>query len=302
MARTLSIESKRFEGREVYPRDLIVNQEENGRAFPYTVADVADILEDLEAGRGIMQAITVVPVKTETGPSLKVIIGYRRWFAANEYGKTHPEFMIPVVLETDKDKSEVDILVDNLRENVAKKSLTIIDHGRAAMRLTESKYNQQEIKLILGLGSEAQVSQALKLVTELPEAVQIKVHKGEITADDAFTLLKVKDMQKRAEVIQNVLSSPPPTVQEMQEPQELKAPRGARSAAIREAAEEAGAVITMKMPGFKKYLNEAIDEEGPGSNHGEVELKKKILLRLEGTISDKQLDNAFGKYCKEKGA
>jgi ParB/RepB/Spo0J family partition protein len=301
MARTLSIESKRFEGREVYPRDLIVNEEENGRAFPYTVTDVADILEDLEAGRGIMQAITVVPVKTETGPSLKVIIGYRRWFAANEYGKTHPDFMIPCVLETDKYKSEVDILIDNLRENVAKKGLTIIDFGKAADRLSGFK-TQKEIKEILGLGSEAQVSQALKLVNELPEAVQVKVHKGEITADDAFTLLKVKDPEKRAEVVAQVLATPVSEPKEEGEPQELKTPRGARSAAIREAAEEAGAVITMKMPGFKKYLNEAIEEEGPGSNHGEVELKKKILLRLEGTISDKQLDNAFGKYCREKGA
>jgi ParB/RepB/Spo0J family partition protein len=301
MARTLSIESKRFEGREVYPRDLIVNQEENGRAFAYTVADVADILEDLEAGRGIMQPVTVVPVKTDAGQGLKLVIGYRRHFAANVWGQSHPEFMLPCVLDTDK-KDDVEILIDNLRENVAKKGLTIIDHGKAAERLAGAGKTQKEIKEVLGLGSEAQVSQALKLVTELPEAVQIKVHKGEITADDAFTLLKVKDPEKRAEVVAQVLAGPTSEPKEEGEPQELKSPRGARSAAIREAAEEAGAVITMKMPGFKKYLNEAVDEEGPGSNHGEVELKKAILLRLEGKISDKQLDNKFGKYCKERGA
>ena len=70
---------------------------------------------------------------------------------------------------------------------------------------------------------------------------------------------------------------------------------------VRDAARDAGAKVSMRMPEFKKYLQEAIDEDGPGSNKGEVALKKKLLEFLDGKFTGRTMDNHFNTNCKMKG-
>jgi ParB/RepB/Spo0J family partition protein len=294
MARALTIPYKELRGFKVSPKDLIIDEEKNGRAFPYEKEDLEDLLQDFRNGLGIKQAITAKPYDTGNGNSLEVVAGYRRARAAQIYLKDDPEFLVPCILE--KPEDDLQTLILNIRENVVRKDLSPIDLGRNAERLVGMGKSAEEAGEILGC-SDAQVTQHIKLVTELDENTQILIHKRKITADDAFNLLKVSPENRGGvvETIQEELaeeeSSPP-----------SKKPKGARSAKIRCAAREAGGKIPLKLSEFKKYLQEAIDEEGPGSNKGEVELKKGILKFLAGELSQRTLDNKFNDFCKVRGA
>lgn len=314
MARSFSFNSQRFEGFRVSPKDLTVDFEDNGRAFPYELEDIQDLLEDFKEGKGVQSPITVKPWKTEASPKgLKVVAGYRRLYAALEWLKTDPEFTVPVIINDPEDPLEELIL--NIRENVVRKDLSHIDLGHDAQRLQGLGMKNEEIAEVLGV-SPAQVSQHIKLVVELPEAIQRLVHigkaKGGITADDAFALLKAP-AEERLGIIQRVLGgNANELLQEAEEGEEANEEtpsvepssptRSATRPSIREAVRETGANVgSVRMPEFKRYLQQAIDEDGPGSNKGEVGLKESLLDFLKGELTEKQLDNRFEKFCKQKG-
>ena len=63
---------------------------------------------------------------------------------------------------------------------------------------------------------------------------------------------------------------------------DTNAPRSQKGRpSIREAVREAGGNVgNVRMPELKRYLQQALDEEGPGSNKGEVELKRSLLSYL----------------------
>lgn len=321
MARSFSFPSKRFEGFSINPQDITVQWDDNGRAFPYTQEDIQDLISDFQSGQGIQQPVVVKPWKTEDNPKgLKVIAGFRRLYAAQTWQREHDEaFTIPVIIEEpDSRRGE---LVLNIRENVARKDLSHIDLGHNALLLQGQGMNNEEISEVLGV-SPAQVTQHLKLVVELPEVVQMAIHRGQLTADDAYALLKVpaedrlRFFNKHIKEINDTSTENGSTgsadnsddsSESLEGEARSNAPAGPSKGSkgrtsIRERVRESGVNVGgVRMPGFKKYLQMALDAEGPGSNKGEVELKRSLLSYLEGDLTDKQLDNRFEKFCKIKG-
>lgn len=296
MAVELSVPSSRFEGKRLQPQHINFNPEDNGRAFPYTLADLSDLLSDLEGGTPLKQPLLVK--KRWADKSVWLVAGYRRLAAGLEYAKTHPDFTLPVIFDNPKD--ELEQLITNIRENVARKTLTHIDLGHDAARLQAAGKKVGEIANILEV-SAAQVTQHIKLVTELGEREQKLVHEGKLSADDAFALLKVPAENRSAATTSIIEQLEPSSRVDSVEGSEGPTESGkSASAAVRAIARESGAVLTVRLPEFKKYLKEAIEEEGPGSIKGEVELKKSLLEFLEGKLTQKQLDNRFAKFCKEK--
>ena len=297
MARTLAIPYKRFEGLRVSPSLIQADEEQNGRAFNYNQADLADLLADLRSGKGIKTPVEIVPVPIEGGTGARLKIGFRRWLAACEYLKENPEYLLPCVWGESKD-AQGD-LEDNARENAHRKNLSIIDQGHVALRLqgeptTSGGRTLEEISEILSV-SVAQVGQAIKLVSELPQALQKEVHTKGMTASDAFVLLKVPE-PARAEAMaqaEAVVQAPP-------ERPKLGRGRPPGSSAVRQIAEDAGARLTRNMSQLKKYLQMAIDEDGPGSNKGEVALKGALLAFIAGELTERQMDTRFGVNCKVK--
>jgi ParB/RepB/Spo0J family partition protein len=314
MARSFSFPSKRFEGFSVSPGSITVDWNDNGRAFQYTKEDIQDLLQDFEEGQGIQQPIVVKPWKTEENPKgLKILAGFRRLYAAIVWADTHDDFTIPVIIEEPEDRRAE--LVLNIRENVARKDLSHIDLGHNAQLLQAEGMTVDEASKVLGV-SQAQVSQHLKLVNELPEIIQQAIHYGRITADDAYALLKVENSEERLRFFYEHLKetngstrdsdSSDDSSESLERGDASDAPVGpARKkgrTSIREKVREAGVNVGgVRMPGFKKYLQQALEEEGPGSNKGEVELKRSLLDYLDGELTDKQLDNRFEKFCRQKG-
>lgn len=304
MARTLAFPTKRADLLKVSPKNIIVNVAENGRAFPYSKGDVIDLLVDLRSGRGILQPVTVKPFKTsDGGAGLKLVAGYRRFYAATQYALENPDYLLPCIIEEPKD--DLETLEINVRENVARKDLSPIDLGRIVQRFLEAKRTKEQVAEILAC-SVANVTQHLKLVEELTEREQALVHKRTLTADDAFSLLKVPATE-REKVIETILEAEGKKL--ATEPVAVNGESGparrvkvsSKGAEIRKAAREAGASVALRMPEFKKYLKEAIEVDGPGSNKGEVALKGAILEFLAGEITEKQMDNRFNQFCKVKG-
>lgn len=320
MAIKLSIPSSRFEGVRVSPSSIRVVWENNkSRAFPYSLEDVQDLLQDFEEGRFVRAPLTVK--KTDEVPEL--IAGYRRLYASLEWEKTHPDFTVPVLFE--KPETERESLILNARENIVRKDLTPMDFASLAIAFEEQNLSVTETAKILGV-SDAQVTQHKKLIRELPEFVQVLIHKRTITADDAFTIIKVapedrikvlneyleakatKILQESSpnldavyDGVQEVYSEnrPEPEVQEISSNKGKGETKSGRS--LREIATDHGANVGSKrMPEFRRYLQEALDTEGPGSHPGEVALKKEILKFLDGKLSGKQMDNKFEKFCKER--
>ncbi len=183
--------------------------------------------------------------------------------------------------------------------------------------------------------SQPQVTQAIKIVEGLPEVLQRAIAKGTVTADAGLTVLKVEDPEKRAGLIEQLLagkftkepkvvvippagsrvdlsSNEPVGIETPKEPTgqaerpmpkgtEDKEPKEDKKANLRDAVRDAGGKVALRLPELKKYLQEAIDEEGPGSNLGEVKLKKAMLKFLAGEIKPRTMDDNFNKFCKMKG-
>lgn len=322
---------KRGEVIQVSPLNVAFDEENNGRAFLYRLEDLQDLLIDLRSGRGIIAPIWC----SLTDGGLRLVAGTRRLLAALEYLKEgNPKYLIKVLLVSPKD--DLDALEMNARENAGRKNLSIIDQGYIAKSLREEPTRTggrtlDQIARILNV-SPAQVNQSIKLVTELPMHVQRAIHEGKVTADDALVTLKVPDPEKRAELVES-LDKPEPeyktiTVSEWPEggtklieafeekiaqvvdDEEAKnavpfsspdPPPDPEPPTPRQAARAAGAKVSLRMPELKKYLQVAIEEDGPGSNKGEITLKKALLDFIAGKFGEKKMDSVFYDNCKFGG-
>jgi ParB/RepB/Spo0J family partition protein len=295
----LAFEHKRGEIIQTSPKNIIFDEENNGRAFLYKPEDLEDLLADLREGRPINQPILCKAVTTESGQGLSLVAGQRRLLAGLEYLKENPDYLMKVLVVEPKTSTEE--LELNVTENAGRKNLSIIDQGHIALRLREEPGGRtlEQIAKLLRV-SQPQVSQAIKLVEGLPERVQRAVHQGSITVSDALDVLKVSDPGKRADLIEEFFL--PKAQTQNANPVAIPEPGEKPERTIRQAVRETGAKVTMKMSEFRKYLQVAIDEEGPGSNKGEVNLKKKLLEFLDGKITDpRTMDKHFDANCKMKG-
>jgi len=208
MARTLAFPYKRGEIIQTSPANIQYDEENNGRAFLYLPTEFQDLLEDLRSGKGILTPIWCSPISIEGGNGLKLVAGQRRLLAGLEYLKENPDFLIKVLVVEPED--DLDALEMNARENSGRKDLSIIDHGHIAVRLREEPTKTggrtlEQISKILNI-SQAQVTQAIKIVEGLPEVVQKAIHQGKIKTDDALTVLKVSDPAKRKDMIAEFLT------------------------------------------------------------------------------------------------
>jgi len=136
---------------------------------------------------GLLQPIVVRPSEagTDGEPAFELIMGERRWRAAQEAGLT----AIPaIVRQTD----DVDMLRDALLENLHRSQLNPLEEASAYAQLLEDfGCTHEELAGRIGR-SRPQISNTLRLL-KLSPAVQRRVAAGVLSAGHARSLLSVAD-------------------------------------------------------------------------------------------------------------
>ena len=132
--------------------------------------EVAELAKDLEK-RGQLQPVTIMTYDTpKDGFKYLLLIGYRRTTAAKILRWDH------IRAEIRLEMSEVDARCMNLRENVHRKELTILQEARALTKLKELDIGREATANHLGK-SHGWV-QVRFLLLELPLEVQKEVESG----------------------------------------------------------------------------------------------------------------------------
>jgi ParB-like chromosome segregation protein Spo0J len=151
MAKAFPITAKRGTTFIVNPSDLTIDESANGRAFPYTPAEIFTKAASLKA-LGQLQPIVVQRVDGK----VLVLAGTGRALGALYLNQNDPDYSEkPFLLECTVQDDEVDAFTVNVAENFQRKSLSPVD---IAHNITRSDERQPE-----GADEDAKTAAALEL-------------------------------------------------------------------------------------------------------------------------------------------
>lgn len=143
---------------------------------------------------GLLQPIVV----REDGDGYELIMGERRWRAAQEAGLER----IPVIVRQTDDN---DMLRDALLENLHRSQLNPLEEAAAYQQMLEDfEITHEELAQRIGR-SRPQISNTLRLL-RLSPAVQRRVAAGVLSAGHARSLLAVDDSEVQDRLAQRVVA------------------------------------------------------------------------------------------------
>jgi ParB family chromosome partitioning protein len=161
---------------------------------PRTVFDGEALAELVHSIRefGLMQPIVVRPVEsTSGGPRYQLVMGERRWRAAQEAGLA----TLPAIVRETADDS---MLRDALLENIHRAQLNPLEEAAAYQQLLdEFEVTHDELASRIGR-SRPVISNMIRLL-RLPVAVQRRVAAGVLSAGHARALLSLEGGPERQE-------------------------------------------------------------------------------------------------------
>ncbi len=135
---------------------------------------------------GVLQPVVVRPISvTDHGESFELVMGERRWRAAQRAGLRS----IPAII---RETSDDDLLRDALLENLHRSQLNPLEEAAAYQQLLEDfECTQDELASRIGR-SRPQISNTLRLM-RLPALVQKRLASGALSAGHARALLTLED-------------------------------------------------------------------------------------------------------------
>jgi ParB family chromosome partitioning protein len=156
-------------------------------------ADLDDLASSIRK-KGVVQPLIVRPLDG-ADDSYEIIAGERRWRAAQKAG-LHD---VPVIVREVSDKESLELAII---ENVQRSDLNPLEEARGYQQLIdEYQYSQAELADVIGK-SRSHIANTLRLLN-LPEAVQVYIWDGRLTAGHARTLLTLDDPLEGARRILN---------------------------------------------------------------------------------------------------
>jgi ParB family chromosome partitioning protein len=180
-----------------YFADLPIGQVAPNQVQPRQVFEEEAMAELVHSIKeiGLLQPVVV----RRTGPeSYELVMGERRWRAAQEAGLQH----IPaIVRQTD----DADMLRDALLENLHRSQLNPLEEAAAYSQLLEDfGCTHEELATRIGR-SRPQISNTIRLL-KLSPAVQRRVAAGVLSAGHARSLLSVEDPERQDRLAGRVVS------------------------------------------------------------------------------------------------
>ena len=147
---------------------------------------------------GLLQPIVVRPVPGAETPSYELVMGERRWRAAQQAGL---ETIPAIVRATD----DTDMLRDALLENLHRSQLNPLEEAAAYQQLLED-FGCTHDELAQRIGrSRPQISNTIRLL-KLSPAVQRRVAAGVLSAGHARSLLGVEDAEQQDRLASRVVA------------------------------------------------------------------------------------------------
>ncbi|MEC5151646.1 ParB/RepB/Spo0J family partition protein [Cryobacterium sp. GrIS_2_6] len=164
---------------QLNPFDIVPNAVQ-----PRSVFDESDLAELVHSIRevGVLQPIVVRPLPDQPG-KYELVMGERRLRATKEAGLDS----IPAVV---RETADIDMLRDALLENLHRAQLNPLEEASAYQQLlADFGITQDELAQRIGR-SRPQITNTIRLL-KLPEAVQVRVAAGVLSAGHARAILSV---------------------------------------------------------------------------------------------------------------
>lgn len=157
---------------------VVANPDQPRRRFdPGLLNDLAASIKE----KGIIQPLIV----RRKGDGYEIVAGERRWRAAQQ-ANLH---QIPVVI---RDFDDTEVLEIAIIENIQRADLNPVEEAAGYVQLM-NKFGHTQEKLAEALGkSRSHIANTMRLM-QLPEAVQIYVTEGKLSAGHARTLITSSD-------------------------------------------------------------------------------------------------------------
>lgn len=170
------------------------------RKQPRQVFDQDELDELVQSIRqvGLLQPIVVRPSQEAGERRYELVMGERRWRAAQDAGLE----TIPAIV---RDTGDGDLLRDALLENLHRSQLNPLEEAAAYQQLlTEFGCTQEELSSRIGR-SRPQISNTIRLM-RLPALVQRRVAAGVLSAGHARALLTLEDPADMEKLAQRVVN------------------------------------------------------------------------------------------------
>ncbi len=156
-------------------KNLLLSEIEDSESFncrgQINVMEVADLANDIKEN-GLLQPVVVGPIRPN-GKRL-LVAGYRR-FKAFQINQSES---IPALIRDDL-VDEVQLLMMNMRENVQRKDLDLIQEAKTVQRFLDFGLTQQRIMEELNMNRGW--VQTRCMICELPDAIYDEIREGIIT-------------------------------------------------------------------------------------------------------------------------
>jgi ParB/RepB/Spo0J family partition protein len=274
----------------VFPENVIVVPEENGRLIPATEEEVklkaqkvATLAESIKKD-GQKQPVLVRRVE---GNKIQLVAGYTRHAAITLLNTQQPDDPLRIQCKV-VDMSPEEAFVSNLIENLQRDDTTPMDDAHNQRRLRD-QYGWSEQKIAdFYKNSVAYIGQ-LRKTLQLPEAIQQGVQAKTVPLQAALDLTELP----AAEAVTVVAAATNPETGKVDA---TKVRQHVRNKRI-EAGKGQGKARSMKE--VRTFFEETT---GPGEAEGVRELAKKVLSFIEGKITDQQMTNALNKWAGDKKA
>jgi ParB family chromosome partitioning protein len=224
-------------------------------------ADLDDLTSSIRQ-KGVVQPLIVRPI-AGSADAYEIVAGERRWRAAQKAG-LHD---VPVVVREASDKEALEIAII---ENVQRSDLNALEESRGYQQLIDDHgYTQAELAEVIGK-SRSHIANTLRLLN-LPEAVQVYILDGRLSAGHARTLLTVSDPLA---VAQRILSEG----MSVREAEAIDAGEGRRKGGRKAASKDADTRALEKTLSDALGLAVTITHK---RGRGDVRVKYKTLERLD---------------------
>lgn len=163
-----------------------------GKVYP---SDVVDLAKDIEKN-GLQSPITVQPYDLKPPFKFRCVVGHRRCMAF----KVNNAKTIPAFIKTFSDN--IDAHKYNLKENLHRVDLNIIQEARALQPYIDANWPEKEI------AEEFEKSttwvRIRRTLVKLPEDIQTEVLAGILTQDHVIRLGRMKSRQEQYEFVRKV--------------------------------------------------------------------------------------------------